>query len=365
MSQNYIEILRQSYRRVGNNICLGVDPQWQKLPAPYRRKLPRKFSSGNEAPLVDCGALQDFLEQSLESLKSQQLSPAAFKPNAGYFQALDRPLLGLDSRHVKHSRHSRHLKHEEAGYSGNSPDMALKYAFGGSRLLAWLHCYLSEHFPGIPIILDFKKGDIARSSANYAEEGFALWGSDALTVSPYMGFDSLAPFGMDLRPHLESKGYPQDIVSQSCHLPCGSGGVYSLLRTSNPGGKDVQNLLLKEDGELPLYLALAGSLLRWRDELRIPGLGAVVGATSLRELDRLAGLFSRHEFPLLIPGVGGQGGSFREVLSSLNRAAYPLELSRINLSSGLLQSWEGEAPDDWPRRITEKFNALSDPSWGL
>ena len=343
----YIEVLHQSYRKTGNNICLGLDPQWQKLPTPYRRCL----ALPNQAPLPDCTAIQDFLELSLQSLRGQGFCPAAFKPNLGYFQTLDRPLL-LDQQQ----------------------------AFSGSRLLAWLHRYLSENFPNIPIILDFKKGDIARSSANYAEEGFALWGSDAVTVSPYMGSDSISPFGAELQPYLAGKAWPQHTASLSCKLPCGSGGAYSLLRTSNPGGRDLQDLricawsLVHEYGITddatrecenledivwgPLYLTLAETLLRWRSELHIPGLGAVVGATSLAELRQLAQVFSSQNFPLLIPGVGKQGGSFQDVQQSLQDVGYPLELARINLSSGLLQSWNGEAPKDWPKYISQKFAEL-------
>ncbi|WGK69707.1 orotidine 5'-phosphate decarboxylase [Candidatus Haliotispira prima] len=340
----YREALRRSYREAGNNICLGLDPQWRKLPGEYRKVLSIRPEHHEIVSLPDCTAVQDFLEASLQSLQSEGLCPAAFKPNQGYFLALDRPLLALEEDRQLQDR-----------------------AFGGSRLLAWLHRYLSRNFPGVPIILDFKKGDIARSSSNYAEEGFALWGSDAVTVSPYMGSDSVSPFGEELGRHL---GENRPVRSLSCALPCGSGGVYSLLRTSNPGGCDLQDLPIRggsgslESGgdrqDLCLYQKLAQTLLRWRDEQKLPGLGAVVGATSLTELYQLAQFFREEEFPLLIPGVGKQGGSFRDVQQKLREAGYPPELARINLSGGLLQSWPDgqEAPADWEQHICRKMKEL-------
>ena len=343
----YTDVLRRSYQRAGNNICLGLDPQWHKLPAPYRKF--RQFGKAGSQP--DCAAMQDFLEISLQSLQEQGLCPAAFKPNLGYFQALDRPLWAYGPEEM---------------FPANRMEGA-EHAFAGSRLLAWLFGYLSRNFSGIPIILDFKKGDIARSSANYAEEGFALWRSDALTVSPYMGPDSLAPFGRALTGHLsEASPAPNGPVhSLSCGLPCGSGGVYSLLRTSNPGARALQNLPLARVGRFAcgkpqnfaLYQSLAESLLHWREEQQIPGLGAVVGATSPKELEQLATFFAAKQFPLLIPGIGKQGGSFGEVCAALKQAGYPLELARINASSALLQNWD-EAPEDWPKRICQKMAEL-------
>ena len=154
--------------------------------------------------------------------------------------------------------------------------------------------------------------------------------------------------------------------SLSYGLPCGSGGVYSLLRTSNPGARALQNLPLARTGHcacgkpqnFALYQSLAESLLRWREEQQIPGLvGAVVGATSPKELEQLATFFAAEQFPLLIPGIGKQGGSFGEVCAALKQAGYPLELARINALSALLQNWD-EAPEDWPKRICQKMAEL-------
>lgn len=122
------------------------------------------------------------------------LVPAAFKPNLGYYQCLDHP------------------RDED---------------FSGSSALADVLDMLESFFPGIPVILDSKRGDIARSSMNYAKEAFEAWQSDAVTVAPYMGSDSVEPF----------ISFPE------------KGGAYLLNRTSNPGGRDLQNLLVVKEDE--------------------------------------------------------------------------------------------------------------------
>ena len=180
---------------------------------------------------------------------------------------------------------------------------------------------VENFFPGIPVILDSKRGDIARSSQNYAREAFESWGADAVTVAPYMGSDSLKPF-LDF----EDKG------------------VYILNRTSNPGGKDVQNLLLAD--QRPLYLEVASQIAAYND--RRGCVGAVVGATNLDELKSIAAFYQAQRVPLLIPGVGSHGGSATEVMKILRTTDYPLALARINSSSALTHPWKlGPVPDDW------------------
>ena len=173
--------------------------------------------------------------------------------------------------------------------------------------------------------MDSKRGDIATSSANYAYEAFGCWKADAVTVSPYMGHDSISPFAV---------GYEEK-------------GVYILNRTSNPGGKDLQNKAM-EDGK-PLYMTVAETIAKWNEEYS-GGIGAVVGATNLKEFEDLASFYSKKEIPLLIPGVGSQGGSAEEVISIMKRVGYPLFLARINSSSALTHPWakkKEKAPSDW------------------
>lgn len=306
----YHELLRRSYARSHSNICLGLDPLWERLPSAFQRE----FSRADGRKIPDASGIREFLAESLSVLKGKGLRPAAFKPNIGYYQVLDSPL---------------------------ELDLPAEERFQGSILLAWLISFLRSEFEGVPIILDSKRGDIRRSSWNYAVEGFLNWNCDAVTVNPYMGADALEPFGDSLE-------------SGFSGFESSSRGVYSLLRTSNPGAGVIQNARIGEWGQ-PFYRVLGDRLLHWRDREAIPGLGAVAGATSPRELEEIAGCFARSDFPLLIPGVGSQGGRLFEVLKALSCAGYPVELARINLSSGLLQNWEGEAPSDWRDQIVRKM----------
>jgi orotidine-5'-phosphate decarboxylase len=171
------------------------------------------------------------------------------------------------------------------------------------------------------VILDSKRGDIARSSLNYAQEAFDAWACDAVTVAPYMGSDSVKPFT-----DFEDKG------------------VYILNRTSNPGGRDLQNLLLSD--QRPLYLEVASQIAAYND--RRGCVGAVVGATNLDELRSIAAFYQAQRVPMLIPGVGSQGGSATEVMEILRTTGYPLVLARINSSSALTHPWkQGPVPEDW------------------
>ena len=95
-----------------------------------------------------------------------------------------------------------------------------------------------------------------------------------------------------------------------------------------------------------MYIAVAHRIAKWASEH--PGLGAVVGATSLKELGEIAAYYADKDIPLLIPGVGSQGGTAPEVISALRSVGYPVELARINSSSGLTHPWKkGPAPETW------------------
>ncbi|MBM4447053.1 MAG: orotidine-5'-phosphate decarboxylase [Chloroflexi bacterium] len=136
-----------------------------------------------------------------------------------------------------------------------------------------------EHIPDhIPIIGDGKRGDIGNTAKAYAKALFEIFGFDAATVSPYLGFDSVEPF-------IEYKDK----------------GVFILCRTSNPGAVDFQNLVGIQG--MPLYEAVARKAKEWNVQSNI---GLVVGATYPDELKSIRQLCP--EMPLLIPGIGAQGG---------------------------------------------------------
>lgn len=281
---NYLEKLEESAKFVKNIACMGLDPKKDVLPE-------------SEKNIRE--VLNDYFYELFRRMSLSGLIPAAFKPNIGYYQCLDKP-------------------REEN--------------FDGSLALADLLDMLENFFPSIPVILDSKRGDIARSSLNYAIEAFDCWNCDATTVSPYMGSDSVSPF------QVRDKG------------------LYVLNRTSNPGGKDLQNLMC---GDNPLYIEVCKNIVKWSENEK--GIGAVVGATSMKELLDIAKYYSDKKIPLLIPGVGSQGGSAQEVIASLNEAKYPLYLARINSSSGLTHPWKkGPAPDDWLDLCAKQIRDLLD-----
>ena len=285
----YIDCLKKSAEECGNIVCMGLDPVLSVLPSSEKSTRER---------------LSSYFESIFSKMKDEKIAPAAFKPNLGYYACLDKPREG---------------------------------AFEGSLALSDILSLLAEYFPSVPVILDSKRGDIARSSGNYAAEAFQSWGADAVTVSPYMGNDSVLPFAYEGK------------------------GVYILNRTSNPGAADLQNILVVDrvdEKELyPLYIAVAHRIARWGEEH--PGIGAVVGATSMKELHDIASYYSDREIPLLIPGVGSQGGSAVDVMAALKDAEYPVELARINSSSGLTHPWKkGPAPDNYLTLVIDALRSL-------
>ena len=146
--------------------------------------------------------------------------------------------------------------------------------------------YIHRTHPGVPVILDAKRGDIGNTAERYASEAFERYGADAVTVNPYLGGDSLEPF---LR-HAER-------------------GVLILCRTSNPGAGDLQDLPV---GGRPLYQVVAElAARRWNARGNCL---LVVGATYPRELAEVRALVG--DMPLLVPGVGAQGGDVEQVVKS-------------------------------------------------
>ena len=146
--------------------------------------------------------------------------------------------------------------------------------------------YIHRVHPGIPVILDAKRGDIGNTAERYAIEAFERYGADAVTVNPYLGGDSLEPF---LR-HAER-------------------GVAILCRTSNPGASDLQDLKV---GARPLYQVVAElAAQRWNSRGNCL---LVVGATHPRELAEVRALVG--DMPLLVPGVGAQGGDVEQVVAN-------------------------------------------------
>ncbi|MBS0485737.1 MAG: orotidine-5'-phosphate decarboxylase, partial [Proteobacteria bacterium] len=148
------------------------------------------------------------------------------------------------------------------------------------RLIAHIHA----NHPGIPVILDAKRGDIGSTAQHYSTEAFDRYRADAVTVNPYLGRDSAQPF-----------------------LDRADKGVIVLCRTSNPGGADFQNL---DCGGMPLYLRVAEAIARdWNAN---GNCALVVGATWPNELRAVREIVG--DMPILVPGIGAQGGDVEAVV---------------------------------------------------
>ena len=142
--------------------------------------------------------------------------------------------------------------------------------------------YIHQNYPEIPVILDAKRGDIGSTATHYAKEAFERYQADAVTVNPYMGFDSLEPY-----------------------LAYGDRGVFILCRTSNPGGSDLQFLPVQQDPGLKLFEKVAELASgQWNTSGQV---GLVVGATFPAEIEKVRSIVG-NGMPLLIPGIGAQGG---------------------------------------------------------
>lgn len=173
-----------------------------------------------------------------------------------------------------------------------------QYGFDGLNALKEI---TSRYKNKVPIILDGKRGDIGKTSDAYAKELYETWQADATTVSPYMGSDSVKPFLRD------------DKIT------------YVLCRTSNIGAADFQEL---KAGRKFLYEKVAEKCVEWN-------CGLVVGATS-DSIKRIAKI-TKNKLPMLIPGIGAQGGDLDTVMSAIKNNPF---IHRINASSSLAYAYE-------------------------
>ena len=232
-------MLRQAQQAHDSMLCVGLDPEPSKFPGHWRGDAARTYEF--------CAAIVD---------ATQDLA-CAFKPQIAYFAA-------------------------------QRAEDALE------RLIAHIH----RVAPGVPVILDAKRGDIGATAEQYASEAFDRYRADALTLSPFMGFDSIEPY---LR-------HPDK-------------GLILLCRTSNPGGSDLQAQALAGGGLLYEHIArLAAGPWNAGGQL-----GLVVGATFPGEIARVRELAPT--LPLLIPGIGAQGGDAEATVRAGLREAGPIIVS--------------------------------------
>jgi orotidine-5'-phosphate decarboxylase len=162
------------------------------------------------------------------------------------------------------------------------PQIAYFHANRAEAQLEEVIAYIHERAPGVPVVLDAKRGDIGATAEQYAREAFERYAADALTLSPFMGFDSIEPY-----------------------LRYDGKGLFILCRTSNPGGSDLQFLNVNAPAApSKVFEHIAGLVSgAWNQSGQ---LGMVVGATFPSEVARVRELAP--DVPLLIPGIGAQGG---------------------------------------------------------
>jgi len=261
-------LLEKSAEEKKSIACVGLDPVLERIPV-----------KGKDAE----DTIVRFYTEMIEAFDSEDVWPAAFKPNYAFYA---------------------------------------QYGFAGLRALKKIIEMLQD--TEVPLILDGKRGDIGKTSKAYSVEAFDFWKADALTISPFLGRDSVAPF---IKKASES-----------------GKGLYLLNRTSNPGAIEFQDLVV--EGK-PFYMVVSEKIAAWHSECN--GAGAVVGATSLEELKKICSFYIEKKalVPLLIPGVGAQGGSAEQTVEVLKKCGYPLHLARINSSSGINFAYEKTGSSDF------------------
>jgi orotidine-5'-phosphate decarboxylase len=187
------------------------------------------------------------------------------------------------------------------------PQIAHFAALRAEDVLERLITHIHAKHPGTPVILDAKRGDIGSTAQHYATEAFERYRADAVTLNPYLGRDSIEPF-----------------------LDRADKGVILLCRTSNPGGADFQAL---DCGGQPLYLRVAETIARdWNAN---GNCALVTGATWPQELGMVRAVVG--DMPLLVPGIGAQGGDVEAVLHhgrTTNGSGLMISSSRAILYAG-------------------------------
>ncbi len=267
----FIEKLKLAWRNNNSMVCVGLDPDRDKLPEVLR---------GEKYPIFAFNrAIVDATRDSV----------CAYKPQSAY-------------------------------YAGQDADDELAMTID----------YILETCPQVPVILDVKRGDIGPTAQMYALEAFKRYRADAVTLNPYMGFDTLKPF-----------------------LDHADKGVFILCRTSNPSSGDLQNLVA--DGKMIYEHVAMLAESKWNYNRNA---GLVVGATYPEELKKVREYCP--SMPLLVPGVGAQGGDVEAVIrNGLDGEGVGLV---INSSRGIIYASKNadfaEAAGRASRELRDQINSF-------
>ena len=220
------EELFRNIQKKKSYLCIGLDTDYSKIP---------KFLLDKEYPIFE------FNKRIIDATEDLVV---AYKPNLAFYESM-----------------------------GAAGLMSLEMTIN----------YLRRHFPDIFIIADAKRGDIGNTSRLYANAYFKTLDCDAITVSPYMGYDSVSPF-------LETKGRWAIILAL----------------TSNEGSMDIQQQKAKDDN--PIYKLVIRKALEWGN---VNNMMFVIGATKAQEMKEIRKIIPEHFF--LVPGIGSQGGKLSDV----------------------------------------------------
>ncbi|MFW6255187.1 MAG: orotidine-5'-phosphate decarboxylase [Candidatus Sumerlaeota bacterium] len=256
---NYFHKLADTQKKNKSLLCVGLDPAREKLPEPFKKRNGSDIARFNKAIIEATADLA-----------------AAYKPNWAFYEAL------------------------------------------GIEGLKALEKTLEAIPDNIPVIADAKRGDIGNTAKAYARSIFEVWDADAVTLSPYMGLDTLEPF-----------------------LDYSDRGAYVLCLTSNPGAADFET-----PGRL--YLKIARAL---QDQEKYRNVGLVVGATQARRIQAVRS--AAPDLPFLLPGVGSQGGSAQAAVQGAWGECPGAVL--VNVSRSVLYASSGKDFAEAARRAADDF----------
>ena len=262
--------LNKAWQATNSLVCVGLDPEPKKFPDRFR-----------DAP----GGIFEFNKAIIDATRDLA---CAYKP-------------------------------QFAHYAAHAAEIQLEHTID----------YIKATAPNAIVILDSKRGDIGSTAEQYAKEAFERYGADAVTLSPFMGFDSVQPY-------LKYEGK----------------GAFLLCRTSNPGGDDLQNQHLSDVEGAPRLYEHVAKLAQgpWNTNGQ---LGLVVGATYPAEIEAVRKVAPN--VPLLIPGVGAQGGDAVATVKAGWRANAPIV---VNSSRAIIYASDGEGYAEAARREARKTRDL-------
>ncbi len=243
------EKLENAMRRNNSLLCVGLDPDLDKLPKQMCKceNVSPKGGSPSGRKMCKCDVAKAFFDFNKVIIDATHDLVCCYKPNSAFYEA---------------------------------------HGARGIEALKKTCDYINALYPGLPIILDAKRGDIGNTNRGYAQFAFDYLGADAITVQPYQGLGALKPF-------FEYKDR----------------GVIVLCHTSNPEAKDYQELTV--DGTL-LYERVAIDCAALAVEL--PNIAIVMGATYATQLQKVRSIVG--EMNMLVPGVGAQGGEVKSFVES-------------------------------------------------